>query len=382
LWAKVASAQLALKDYDRCNATLDRWHTMVKPPPPVIEDMRGDIALEKEKFKEAETHWLAFVAAKPPRDDAAKTYDKLANLYVAQSRWQENLDCRTHVVALRDTAANRVARATALLRLHRWDDAYAEIEKANKLDASDAMVKEWLPQFERLERFIPRLKELDAEIAKTPNESKPLLDQARLFTLADRPLLALENCEKALKIQPASMRVRIQTAEARLDTSDPDGAAKLGVSGKLKRDYYDKHVSDSALLELDKQDAVLQRDPKNVEALVMRAQVLHNLNQFTLALADGQAALAIEDKSAGAHSAVAHDLDELGQKKEALEQARRATELSPQDWMKWAFRGMLEKERADYAAAIDSFSRALSIQPDSTVSDERENCERRLGRTK
>jgi hypothetical protein len=89
--------------------------------------------------------------------------------------------------------------------------------KANKMDASDSAVKEWLPQFERLQTFLPRIKTLDAQIAKSPNDPAAaglLLDRARLFTLAGRPLLALDDAERALKLQPASMRARIQTAEA------------------------------------------------------------------------------------------------------------------------------------------------------------------------
>lgn len=381
LWEKVADAQLALKNYDQCKATLDHWQVAVKPPPPIIEDFRGDIAFAKDRFKEAESHWLKFVAAKPPRDDAADTYQKLGNLYVSQSHWQENLDCRTRVVALRDTAANRVDRADALLRLHRWGEAYAEMARANRLDAVDQTVKEALPQYERLQRFLPRLKELDAEIAKSPNEWSALLDQARLFTIAGLRFLALQHCQRALKIQPASMRARIQTAEALLDTDDAEGAAKLQVSSKLKRTGEDKHVSDGALRELGETDALLLQNSKNPEPLVTRARVLHNLDQFTLALADGEAALAVDDKSAEAHLAVARDLDELGRKKEALEHARRATELAPQDWMKWTFRGMLEKERADFAAAIESQTRSLSIHESSIALSERENCERRLGKT-
>src|SRR5207247_18976 len=175
-----------------------------------------------------------------------------------------------------DTAARRVFRACAFLRLHKWDAAYADMTKANKMDATDPQVKEWLPQFERLQQFLPRIKAFDAQIAKSPNDvavARLLLDRARLFSLAGRPLLALDDAERAFKLQPASMRARIQTAEALLDTNREDDAAKLEVGKNLERQE-DKHVSDEALDILGKLDTRLQANPKDAEALVARSKAL------------------------------------------------------------------------------------------------------------
>ena len=380
-WEKLADTQLAQQDFDRCEATLDQWQKAVKRPPPAIEDLRGDLAFALKDYPKAEKRWLAFVAAKPDRDDLVATFVKLAGLCVAQSRWRDYAEYQSRIVALKDTAAHRVDRATALLRLRRWDDAYIDINKANALDSSDASVKQWLPQFERLHQFLPRVKALDAEIAKSPDDVSLLLDQARVFTLADRTPLALENCEKALQLQPLSMRARIQTGEALLDSSRPDDAAKLQVSNKLAR-ASDQHVDEVALRRLGEADTLLLKNPKDADALAARAKTLRELRQFTLSLADARAALAINDASAAAHFEVAHDLDELGQKKEALAHVRRATDLDPNDWMKWTFRGMLEKERADFPAAIESLTRSLKIEEKLLSLTEREQCERRIGRTK
>ena len=381
IWDKLAHKQFEQKDYDRCEATLARWEKAVKPRPAVVEDLRGDIAFNEYGYEKAEPHWLAFLATKPNRDDTVATYLKLADGCVAKSRWTENLDYRARIVALKDTAANRVGVATALLRLHRWDEAYTNVDKANKLDPSDSSVKEWLPQFERLTRFLPRLKELDSDISRSPTDPGPLLEQARIFTMADRPLLALEDSQKALKLQPDSMRARIQAAEAFQDTNDADEAVKLNVSSKLVRES-DKHVSESDLNELGTTDARLSQNPKSTDALLQRAKVLYDLKQFTLGLEAARAAVASDEKSAPAHLAVAHNLDELGQKKEALAEACKATELGPKDWMSWLFRGMLEKQRADFSAAIESQTRSLAIHESIYALDERADCERRLGKTK
>jgi len=351
-WEKLAQAQLDAEDLDRLEETLDAWQKTVRHPPTAIEDFRGDLSLKRKDYENAERHWLAFLATKPSAADAATEYDELGDLCVEQARWADNAAYRTKAIAAKDSAARRVFRACAFLRLHKWDAAYADMAKANKMDASDSQVKEWLPQFERLQKFLPQIKALDAQIAKSPNDPAAaglLLERARIFALAGRPLLALDDAERALKLQPASMRARTQTAEALLDDNRAEDAAKLQVGSDL-------------------------------HALAARAKVLRELRQFTLALADARAALAIDDKSAAAHFEAAHDLDGLSQNKEALAHACTATELDPNDSAKWFFRGILERQRADFTAAIESQTRSLKIDESLVALNEREQCERRIGK--
>jgi tetratricopeptide (TPR) repeat protein len=381
VWEKLARTQLEVVDLDRCGATLDAWENAVRPTPAAIEDLRGDLFFARKDYKNAEQHWLAFIAKKPSRDDAIATYQALADLCVEQSRWRDNLEFRTRIISLQDNAANRVGRATALLRLRRWDEAFADIRKANALEPSDFSVKEWLPQFERLQDFLPKIKALDAQVAKAPNDFSVLLERARVFTLADRPLLALDDCEQAMKMQPASMRARIQTAEALLDTSREEDANKLQVSRSLVRGA-DKHVGEVALHELGTNDSVLLQNPRDVDALAARAKALRELRQFVLAMKDSQAAIEIDDKSAAAHLEVARDLDGLDHSKDALAHAVKATELNSGDGGAWYLRGALEAERANYPAAIESLTRSLSLGESIEPLRLRENCERRIGKTK
>jgi tetratricopeptide (TPR) repeat protein len=121
-------------------------------------------------------------------------------------------------------------------------------------------------------------------------------------------------------------------------------------------------------------------NPKDSDALTARSKILRELRQFTLALADARAALAINDRSPGAHFEAAHDLNGLSQEKEALEQARIATELDPKDSAKWFLRGVLERQRANFNAAIESQTRSLEINESLVALSEREQCERRIGK--
>jgi tetratricopeptide (TPR) repeat protein len=261
------------------------------------------------------------------------------------------------------------------------------------MDATDPQVKEWLPEFERLQKFLPQIKPLDAQIAKSPNYPAVaglLLERARILILAGRPLLAIDDAERAFKFQPASMRARIELAEALLDTAQPENAAKLEVDRYLRRGE-DKlataspsgggHVSDEALRELGTLDARLSANPKDADALVARAKILRDLRQFTLALADANAALAINDKSAAAHFEAAQALDGLDRQREALLHAGVATELDPHNSNIWFFRGVLERQRADFAGAVASQTRSIEINESPIALNEREQCERRIGKT-
>ena len=392
-WDTLAQTQLESDDLDGLERTLDQWQKAVRRPPAAIEDFRAGLCFKRKDYQCAEQHWLAFIATKPPRADVATDYDNLAELCAAQARWADHAAYRTKAIAAQDIAARRVLCAVAFLRLHNWDAAYAEMAKANKMDATDPQVKEWLPQFERLQKFLPRIKPLDVQIAKSPNDPAVaglLLERARLLILAGRPLLAIDDAERAFKLQPASMRARIELAEALLDAGEAENAAKLEVDRYLRRGE-DKlataspsrggHVSDEASRELGTLDARLYANPKDADALVARAKILRDLRQFTLALADANAALAVNDKSAAAHFEAAQDLDGLDREKEALVHARIATELDPHHSNMWFFRGLLERQRADFAGAVASQTRSIEISESLVALSEREQCERRIGKT-
>jgi tetratricopeptide (TPR) repeat protein len=156
-----------------------------KKPPPAIEDFHAGLCFKRKDYQCAEQHWLAFIATKPPRADVATAYDNLAELCAAEARWADHAAYRMKAIAAQDTATRRVLRAAAYLRLHNLDAAYADMAKANKMDATDSQVKEWLPEFARLQKFLPQIKALDAQIGKSQNDVALLLERARVsFWLA------------------------------------------------------------------------------------------------------------------------------------------------------------------------------------------------------
>jgi tetratricopeptide (TPR) repeat protein len=376
-WETLARTQLELDDQSRCATTLDAWQTLVRPWPKVIDDIRGDLANARKDYKSAEQFWRSYSAENPGATD---TLEKLAKLSEASERFREAADLRTRALAQNESGAGLVARANDHLELRAWDKAFADIERANAIEPADATVKESLPRFELLKRFIPRIRFLDAQIAKAPDASPLWLDRARLFTLSELPSLALRDCEHVMKLAPGRMRARIQSGEALLDLGRVDDAAKLDVSYELPRDNR-KHVSEEALGALASADDTVLKNPDQAEPLAVRAKALRSIKQYTLALADARIALMLDPGSASAHFEAANALDCLGRSREALAHAERATSLNPQDPVAWYYRGLLEAKRANFEAAIHYLSRSLAIRESSQALLERESCARRLGRT-
>ena len=377
-WQKIIEGQLEMEDYNRAGETLNAWQKAVKNAPAIIESFRGDVAVKLKDYPAAERHYRAFLARKPSKEDAADALESLADVCVEQQRIADAEGLLAKAIAAHDSPSRRVYHATVLLRLHRWDAAYAEMDKANKGDSTDAQVKEWLPQFERLAELLPRIKTLDAEIARKPNNVDLLLDRAFWFAQANRPLLALDDCQRAMKLDPSSVRARIQTGEALLDLHRDEEAAKLQVGRSLVRDV-NNHVTDGALKALRDTDAVIAHDPNAAEPLAQRAKILSGLNQFVLASADAEAALAIDDDSASAHYEAAVALRGLERVREALPHAVKATELVTDNWWYWYYRGQLEADRTDYVSAIESQTQALKLRETLDALHEREKCQRRIG---
>lgn len=377
-WSTLVNTQLGTEDYDRCAVTLKAWEVAVRPPPAVIEDLSGDLAKARKDDRTAERCWRAYLIARP---NALETLQKLAGLCAAQERWAEAVQLRTRALAVKENVTDLVGRARAYLSLRDWDKAFADIERADALDPSDPGVKQALPQFELLKASLPRIRNLDTKIAASPGNATLWLDRAHLFTRANRPELALNDCREGMKRGPLLIRARVQTGEALLDLGRGDEAAKLGVSYRLARDAK-KQVSESALRTLAECDLQVIREPGSAEPLVARAKALRALNQYLLSLTDAQAAAVLDPNSAGAHFQAAHALDSLDRPREAVAQVVRATELAGNDPVMWYYRGLLEAQRADFEAAIKSQTRSLAIRESYVALQQRELLERRLGRVR
>jgi tetratricopeptide (TPR) repeat protein len=369
-WTTLVETRIKIEDYDRALASLQAWERIAKPRPSAIDAYRGDIFLAQDRPADAERAWRASLGIDPHN---YIVLSKLADLLETESRWDEVLALRTRAAAAKPTAALVAARAGAQLNLHQWDAAISDIHKANKLDATDPTVQQWLPKIELLATRRKDILAYDLLLklvgVSDPRNVHPLLDQAALFMEIGEPFLALANDKRALAIDLASLRARVQAGEAELALSKPLEAAKLDANGCL-----DKAV----LRELDVCDAEVRKNPGKPAPLAARSKALRNIKQYVLALEDAQTALALDPNSPEGEFEMGHDLDALGRSAEALPHIIRATDLRPGDAVAWYYRGVVEANRADFTAAIASQTRSLAIHESEVALKARINAELRL----
>ena len=70
----------------------------------------------------------------------------------------------------------------------------------------------------------------------------------------------------------------------------------------------------------------------------------------------------------------------LGQTADAVNHVIKATELAPTNAVMWYYRGVLEAQRANFPAAIESQTRSLAIRESAVALKAREESERRIGK--
>jgi tetratricopeptide (TPR) repeat protein len=219
---------------------------------------------------------------------------------------------------------------------------------------------------------------LDEKIRIAPDDAALLLQRARLLMDSGEASRALPDCERAMKVQPSWIHARIQTAECLQDIGRTGDAEKLQVTAALVRNK-NKHVSESVLVYLAKEDDRVDSRPDDPAPLIARSRTLRSLRQFGLALADTEAALALNEDFGPAHLEAAYSLGEIGQRKEAVAEAKQATGLDPNNAAAWLCRGTLEAQNGDCAAAIESQTHSLKIRESLEALRERAQCLRRLG---
>src|SRR5208283_3793301 len=91
-WETLARAELEAGEYDRCAATLNSWEKRAPARPPMIDDLRGDLAEARKDYCGAERYWRLHVAASPK---AVDSLEKLAELCAGQERWRDAVEFRS-----------------------------------------------------------------------------------------------------------------------------------------------------------------------------------------------------------------------------------------------------------------------------------------------
>ncbi len=371
-WDRLVRAEFGMRDLAGVKQTLDDWRRTVPKPSPNLEEYTGDLAAEEKNDAAAIEAWKKIAGVDPKN---IRVLEKIARLEKRRQFWTKEDAAWTALIAAQESAVARINRALCRRRLHRWHDAFEDLEKARTLAADDPEVVRGAKLLERTGKFVAEIRELDSTLAISPNDAGLLADRALLFLRAEDPELALEDAEAAGKIGTWAIRPKLFQALALIALGRVDECEKLSVRPLIRLEA----LTPEFLETTSRLDSEISAEKNNAELYVSRAWQLNEVSQPALALEDAETAAKLDPKAAGASAEASYALTKLGRAPEALAQIKHATELDPDFSTAWQYRGELEMARGETLSAIDSFTHALETNQTVTALEKREQCYRRLG---
>ena len=138
--------------------------------------------------------------------------------------------------------------------------------------------------------------------------------------------------------QPNNIDLRLKKAEANINLSQYDYAV----------DEYSK---------------VLKLDDRNLAALYFRAFCYTQLRQYSMAKADYEAFLAIQPEHLEAHLGLAHVLQLLNRRADAVDELNRCVQMFPDSADAYAARAAYETQLEQYDVALFDWDEALRLRP-------------------
>ncbi|PZR70766.1 MAG: hypothetical protein DLM73_17160 [Chthoniobacterales bacterium] len=371
-WDRLVQAQFGLRDLAGAKQSLEEWRRAIKKPSPNLEEYAGDLAVVQHEPTAALQAWTKVLGIDPKN---IRVLEKVARLEHAQRHWPEENDAWTASIKVQDGATARINRALCRRRLHRWQEAFEDLQRARELAPDDPEVQRGGKLFEQTGKFLAEIRELDAALAVSPDDPGLLGDRALMFLRCEDYELALEDAEAAAKAGPWAMRPKLFQAIALIDLARSDECERLEVDKRILLETLTQEFIET----MGRLDSEISAERNNAELYAARAWQLNEIGQPALALQDAEKATQLDTKSASACAEASYALNKLGRAKEALEQIKRATELDANFPTAWEYRGELEMERGETLSAIDSFSHALETNQTVMALQKREQCYRRLG---
>ncbi len=371
-WAALVEARLQMNDLSGAEKIISEWRAAERQPETELEEATGDAALARQDEQEAILHWQKALGRDPKNERVLR---KIAELEHVHRHWIEEDAAWSRLIKTRDSADARLKRAIARRQLHRWEDAFADLQRARLLAPDNAQVEEWSQRFERLGKFLDEVRELDTSISSSPADFTLLGDRALAFLRADDPELALDDAERARKLAIWAIRPKLLQAIALVELNRANEGADLLVRNSIRLEQLSAENLE-AFRRLDGQIAV---ERTNADLFVSRAWQLNEIGQPDLAQEDAETALTLDKKSAGALAELSYALMKLGQSDEALTRIKLATDLDPQLAIAWQYRGEIEMARGETVSAIDSLTHALQLNQTAIALRKRAECYRKIG---
>jgi tetratricopeptide (TPR) repeat protein len=372
IWKQLVQAQIGLHDLDGAKQSLQRWRSVIPSTSIRADEFQGDIAREEHDYQTALSNWEKVVGSQPNNH---RVRQKVALLHQTLERWIEADSDWGNTLNLKESLTARLNRAICRRRLHRWNDAFDDYARAQKLGPDDPEVRRWSKVFDGLQKYKEQIAEIDAKIALLPDEFGLLGDRALLFLRSQDPEMALEDAEHAGKLASWALRPKLFQGIALVQLNRGRQLDSVG----LRRPLSLETLSPEFLETASRLDLAIAVERTNPEHFITRSWNLNEIGQPKLALADAEDAARLDPRSASALTELAYALTKLGRSDEAYDKLRQATEFDTNSAAAWLYRGELEMVRGDYLAAVDSLSRAAGIHQTVAVLQKRAECYQHLG---
>ena len=373
IWDRLVQAQCGQADYKRREKDFHRLAQIGHTPSPKLEEYIGDVALAEKDVGTLAN--MASPAGKKPHD--LRVLIKVARLEQQQNHWLEAETAWTAVLREKETTEGLVQRAFCRRHLLHWPAALADSKRAKDLSPDEPDVIRCAKLFDHLNKFLPQISDLDSQLAVSPNDYALLADRSLLFLRSEDFEMALEDADAATKLAPWATRPRLFAGIALIRLGRIGEAEKRSI----RKSFRIEMLTPEFLETISRLDSEISVERKNAELYVTRAWHLNDIGQPALALQDAESAAQLDPKSASACAEKSYALMKIGQPEKAFEEIKHATTLDPNYATAWQYRGELEMEQRNYMAAVESFSRALSMDQTLTALEKREACYRILGWT-
>ncbi|MCC0175698.1 tetratricopeptide repeat protein [Waterburya agarophytonicola K14] len=246
-----------------------------------------------------------------------------------------------------DLIATWQGRGEVLHRLERFEAATTAYNKTLKMEPNNSAI--WNRKGKalyKLELFQEALAAQDKALALQPDNVNALTDRGVA-------LIGLGKYQEALDVFNQAQEI---------DPLDP----QLWQNKALVLQYLNRPQESVRLYQeaLEAYEKVIAENPKNITAILDRANVLSKLQQHEEALVTYQQAVAINENSHLTWLGKGNALFALRRYPEALAAFDRAVKVQPKSYISWHNRGSLLRDGLrDLPKAIASYDRALQVNP-------------------
>jgi Flp pilus assembly protein TadD len=336
------AAQTAVdqKDFDTAAKTYQQYLAK-KPDDATVHFDLGYAYTALGRIDEAKSEYHKAIALDPKMGAA---YLNLG-LTLLPSSPGEAIDPLQHAVDLMpDQARPKFLLGTAFDRSGKLDDAIAQYQAAEKLDAEDFNTHLALGlAFLRARRPAEAEPEFRAALAHHPDSDQAHLGLGQCLIAQKQYQPGIAELKMYLTSHPGDAKIRVERAAALVDL------------GNL----------DEAKAELDR---AAEQGPESVDALELRARIYFAEKQYASAVAPLQQAVALAPQNSNFRALLGHALLQAKKYPEAVSQLLAANHLDPSANDVLADLILAEYNTKNYAASLqvlDVLSRRAPLPPES-----------------